>query len=87
VAIVLQDRVADGNALVAYVSTWIIAWRRYQLPDNILALMTEGTAQRLVGTGAFHRWAPEALKIAAKYIYTGICCYYLAKPFDRQRAI
>jgi hypothetical protein len=42
--IVFKDRVADGDALVADVCPRIVAWRGYQLSNNVLALMTKGTA-------------------------------------------
>jgi hypothetical protein len=40
-AVVLEDRVADGYALVADVSARVVAWRRDQLAYGVLRLMAE----------------------------------------------
>ena len=51
--VVLQNGVANGNALVADVRTRIVAGGRDQLPNNILAFVAERTAEGIVGTGTF----------------------------------
>ena len=43
-AIVVEDRVAHGNALVADIGAWIIAGRRDQLGYRVLRLMAERAA-------------------------------------------
>jgi hypothetical protein len=48
VTIVFQDRVANGNALVADVSSRIIAGRGDELTDNVLTFMAEGTTKGIV---------------------------------------
>src|SRR5208283_4200824 len=51
-AVVFEDGVADGHALVADVGAGVVAGRRDQLGDGVLRLMAERTAQRLFGPGA-----------------------------------
>ena len=43
IAVVLENRIADGNALVADVGARIIRGGGDQLTDNILAFMTKRT--------------------------------------------
>jgi NAD(P)H-hydrate repair Nnr-like enzyme with NAD(P)H-hydrate dehydratase domain len=52
--VVLKDRVAYGDALVANISTGVVGGRGDQLPDNILALMAERTTQRIIGACTLH---------------------------------
>ncbi|HTR26393.1 MAG TPA: hypothetical protein VMI10_20650 [Terriglobales bacterium] len=54
VPVVLENRVADRNALVADIGTRVVAWGRDQLPNNVLAFVAERTAERVVRTGTFH---------------------------------
>jgi hypothetical protein len=42
--VVFENRVANGNALVADVSTWIVARGGDQLSDGVLTLMAKRTA-------------------------------------------
>src|SRR5262249_43458756 len=55
VTVVLKDRVANGNALVADIGAWVIARRRDQFPYDILTLMAERTPKRVVRSRAFHK--------------------------------
>ena len=50
-AVVFQNGVADGNALIADVGARIIGGRRNQLGDGVLRLVAKRTAQYFVGTG------------------------------------
>jgi hypothetical protein len=84
VAIVFQDGVADCNALVTDVRSRIIAGGRNQLPDDVLALVTKGTAQRFVGTHTLHWAAPARFDFWTNRIYTGICSYYRRNHAPRQ---
>src|SRR5665213_3029002 len=54
IAVVLEDRVTDGNALIADVGTRVIRWGRDQFTNNILAFMTERTTERIVGACTLH---------------------------------
>jgi hypothetical protein len=49
-AVVLKDGVAYGDALIANVRSRVVTGGGNELPDNVLALMTKGTAQRIVRT-------------------------------------
>jgi hypothetical protein len=49
--VVLKDRVAYSDALVADVSSRVIAGGRDQLSNYILAFMAKRTAQSIVGSG------------------------------------
>jgi hypothetical protein len=46
--VVLQNRVAYSDALVANISSRIIARRRNQFPDDILTFMAKRTAKSVV---------------------------------------
>src|ERR1035438_10316065 len=53
--IVFQDRIADGNALVADVCPGIVAWGRDQFGDCVLRFVAERTAQYLIrARSGFH---------------------------------
>jgi hypothetical protein len=54
VTIVLKDRIANGNAFVANVSSRIIVGGRNQFADYVLTLVTKRTTQCVVGTSTFH---------------------------------
>jgi hypothetical protein len=43
IAIVLENRVTDGNALIADVGTWVIRGGGDQFTNNILAFMAKRT--------------------------------------------
>ena len=47
-AVVFENRVADGNALIADISSRIVRWRRDQLGNGILRLVAERAAKRFV---------------------------------------
>jgi len=55
VPIVLENGVADRNALIANIGARIIRRRGNQLSYNILTLMTKGTPEGIIGTGTLHR--------------------------------
>ena len=58
-AVVLEDRVADGHALIADVGARIVAGRRDQLGHGVLRLVTERAAQCFFGSRArFHFATP-----------------------------
>jgi hypothetical protein len=42
--IVIENRIANGNAFITDIGPRVLARRRYQFANNILALVTEGTA-------------------------------------------
>jgi hypothetical protein len=63
IAVILEYRVADGDALVANVSPGIIAGRRDELSNNVLAFVAERTAQSIVGTRALQRLPPRRLVV------------------------
>src|SRR6185312_5684403 len=50
--IVLQNRIADGDALIANVRPRVVARRRNQLPDHVLTFMAEGTSKSVVRSSA-----------------------------------
>src|SRR5215470_978177 len=54
IAVVFQDRVADGDTLVADVSAWVIRGRGDQLTNNILAFVAKRTTEGIVGAGTLH---------------------------------
>ena len=54
VPVVFENRVADGDALVADVSAGVIAGGGDQLSDYVLAFMAKRTTERIVGTGSLH---------------------------------
>src|SRR5262249_5262930 len=49
--VVLKNRVANGNALIADIRTGVIAGGRDELSDYVLALMTKRTSQSIIGSG------------------------------------
>ena len=60
-AIVVEDRVTDGNALVADVGARVVAGRRDQLGHGVLRLVTERAAKCFFGSRArFHSISPSA---------------------------
>jgi hypothetical protein len=46
--VILNDRIAYGNALVADIRSWVIARRGDELANYVLAFMTERTAEGIV---------------------------------------
>ena len=58
VPVVLENRIADGDAFVANVRARIIARGGNQLADNVLAFMTEGTTEGIVRTSTLHASTP-----------------------------
>src|ERR1035437_4401212 len=54
VTVVLENRIADGNAFVTNVSLGIVGERGDQLPDNILAFVAEGATQSIIRASALH---------------------------------
>ena len=52
--VVLQNRVADGDTLVANIGARVIRRGGDQLTDNVLALVTKRTTQGIIGSGTFH---------------------------------
>jgi hypothetical protein len=46
--IILKNRVADGNAFITDVGARIIARRRYQFANYILAFVTKGASQGVI---------------------------------------
>ena len=54
IAVVLEDRVTDGNALIVDVGAWVIRGGGDQFTNNILAFMTERTSEGIVGAGTLH---------------------------------
>jgi hypothetical protein len=50
--VVFENGVADGDALIANVGPGVVAGGRDQLPNNILALMAEGTSKCVIGASA-----------------------------------
>src|SRR5262249_17527761 len=58
--VIFQDRVANGNALIANIGSGVVAWRRDQFPDNILTFMAERAAQGLIGSGSLHTLPPAS---------------------------
>src|ERR1019366_8638001 len=51
-AVVLQNGVADGNALIANVGSRVVGGRRDQLGNSVLRLVAKRTAQYFVGTSS-----------------------------------
>ena len=54
IAVILEDRVADGNALIADIGAWVILRRRDQFTNNILAFMAKRATEGIVGAGTLH---------------------------------
>src|ERR1700730_11957930 len=54
IAIVLEDRVADGNALIADIGAWVIRGGGDQFTNNILAFMAKRATEGIVGAGTLH---------------------------------
>jgi hypothetical protein len=63
VAIVFNDRVADGNAFVADIRARVIAWGRNKFANYVLAFVAEGTAEGIVRSGALQADSPKERKI------------------------
>jgi hypothetical protein len=58
VTIVFKDRIADRDAFIANVSTRVVAWRRDELSNNVLAFVAKGTTERVVRTSTLHTGSP-----------------------------
>jgi hypothetical protein len=54
IAVVLEDRVADGNALIADIGAWVIRGGGDQFTNNILAFMAKRATEGIVGAGTLH---------------------------------
>jgi hypothetical protein len=54
VTIVFENRITDGNAFVTDIRLGIVGGRGDQLPDYILAFVTEGTTQSIIRASALH---------------------------------
>jgi hypothetical protein len=52
--VIFENGIADRNAFVADVGTWVIAGRRDELADYVLTLMTKRTPQSIIGSGTLH---------------------------------
>jgi hypothetical protein len=61
--VVLDYGVADRNALVTDVGTGIIARRRDELANDILAFMAERTAEGIIRSGALQTGSPTEREI------------------------
>ena len=59
VPVVFEDRVTNGDTFITNVGPRIVAGRRDQLSDNILAFVAEGTTKRVVRTSTFHSESPK----------------------------
>jgi hypothetical protein len=57
--VVLDDRIAHRDAFIADVGTRIVAGGRDKLPYNVLALVTERTAEGIVRSGALQAGSPN----------------------------
>jgi hypothetical protein len=58
VTIVFKDRIADRDAFIANISTRVVAWRRDELSNNVLAFVAKGTTERVVRTSTLHTGSP-----------------------------
>src|SRR5947208_12653259 len=56
--VILEDGVANGNALIANIGSRIIAGGGNQLTDNILTLMAKRTPQCIIRSGTLHTTPP-----------------------------
>ena len=59
VSIILEDRIAYGDAFVTDVSSGVIVGGGDQLTDYVLTFMAKRTTQRVVGTSTFHAESPD----------------------------
>jgi hypothetical protein len=57
-SVVLEDRIANRDALVAYICSRIVAGGRNEFPDNVLTLMAKRTAKSLVRSCTLHAYLP-----------------------------
>src|SRR5678815_4276451 len=55
IAVVLENRVADGNALIADVGARVIRGGGDQFTNDILTFMTKRTAKGIIGAGTLHK--------------------------------
>jgi hypothetical protein len=58
VTVVFKDGIADRDAFIANISTRVVAWRRDELSNNVLAFMAKGTTERVVRTSTLHTGSP-----------------------------
>jgi hypothetical protein len=63
VAIVFDDRVANRNALIADISSWVVTRGGDELAYDVLAFVTERTAKGIVRSGAFQAGSPRKLRV------------------------
>jgi hypothetical protein len=52
--VIFENRVANGNALIADVGSGIVARGGDQLSDYVLAFVTKRTPQSIIGSGTLH---------------------------------
>jgi len=52
--VVFENRIANGNALVANIRTRVITRGRDELSDYVLTFMTKRTSQSIIGSGTLH---------------------------------
>ena len=64
--VIVEDRVAHSDALVADIRAGVIRWGGDELTNNILTFVAEGTAQRIIGASTFHRVSPKQTKITVR---------------------
>ena len=60
VPIILEDRIAYGDAFVTDVSSGVIIGGGDQLTNYVLTFVAKRTTQRVVGSSTFHAESPEA---------------------------
>jgi hypothetical protein len=61
--VVFDDRITNRDAFIANIGTGIIARGRYELANDVLALVTERTAEGIVRSGALQTGSPTERKI------------------------
>src|SRR5690242_15931038 len=89
-AIILQNGVADRDALITDVGPGVIARRGDQLTHDVLAFMAKRTAQRLVGSSSLHNQSPKYMERPptgsdpVPVLRFSICNHYHPKPLIRQ---
>ena len=60
-AVVFEDGVADGDALVADVGARVVGGRRDELGDGVLRFVAERAAKRFFGTAAWFHLADSSI--------------------------
>jgi len=54
VTVILENRVAYSDALIANIGARIIGRRGDELSDDVLTFVAEGTTQGIIGAGTLH---------------------------------